>query len=72
MSKPEDPDNWRYKPNARFVNSSYQSLTSSIMPQKLMKDISMQNASELKTRFQYLRGQIQSLQKLYYHYSMQV
>ena len=32
----------------------------------------MQNASELKTRFQYLRGQIQSLQKLYYHYSMQV
>lgn len=32
----------------------------------------MQSPDELRSRFHYLRGQIQSLQKLYYHYSMQI
>ena len=74
MSKPEDPDNWRFKPSTKlfYSGASYQSLSSSILPAGLMRDISMQSHDELEMRFQNLRAQIQELQKLYYHYSLQV
>lgn len=69
MSKPEEPDAWKYRPFSRFGGSSISSAM--ILPQRLMRDLVDEEENNLRFKFQQLREDIQKQMSLYCHYSLQ-
>lgn len=69
LSKPEDPDAWKYRPFSKFGN--YSTTSAMILPSRMMSELIHEEEANLKHRFQRLRDEIHNQISIYCHYSMQ-
>ena len=69
MSRPEDPDAWKYRPFSKF--GSYSTASAMMLPQRMMTELSHEEDANLRHKFQRLREEIQNQISIYCHYSMQ-